>query len=204
MEVSMHQQINIKQFIAKKVRQKRTGFALLYVMLFIFLILVTVVITWATSMAENRLNQRTEGGAEAYQLAQAAIDEGWIKYHDLIGDRCIIDIIDNPGKVGRFLVGESKDVDTDFGSTVSFSDSLKGVYDFRITYEMIPYHITKQQVIEGIGYYQGTKITLKGSVKHDTNLDNEIVFDNSIPPVCESRNHENDTLLIYQTGPSGS
>lgn len=193
------------KLISYNKQNPKPAFALIYVMLFIFLILVTVVITWATSMAENRLNQRAEGGAEAYQLAQAAIDDGWNQYHIEIGNACTpddqipSDLINYPdsGKVKRFLVAEGSYKEENFGASVTLVESMKGVYDYRITGTN-----SSDRVIEGIGYYKGTKITLTGKITNRGSL--RLIGLPGLPPTSCEVNYSQDTMLIYQTGPSGS
>lgn len=191
-------------FKKKNKLNSKSGFALLYVMLFIFLILVTVVITWATSMAENRLNQRTEGGAEAYQLAQAAIDDGWNDYHLKISSTDPLPSETYPDEACKatspkvYRVYQNKNPEAvALGAPVTFAESLVGFYAYRYCTD----NTSLKTTIEGIGYYKGSKITLKSDVKHD---DEETCVGVLPNPVVCTLSHIKDNLLIYQTGPSGN
>ncbi len=190
----------------KKQNNKR-GFALLYVILFVFLIVITVLVTWATSMAESRMHRRTEGTTQAYQLAKAGLDKGWEDYHALpplgIGEENPIPEITIPSNacsnslINRYTIENETLVEAVPFLTegISFSDSIHGVYDYRVCNITDPIEGDKI-LIDGIGYYKGTQVTLRGEINHDN--DNPI-FD--FLGIQIGINHSNDTLFIYQVGP---
>ncbi len=194
-------------------RKSSKGFALLYTILFIFLIVITVLMIWAAGMADIRLQRRSGSSTEAYQLAQNAIEEGWLKYHREIDDDYPMPEVfypdDDPSgsceQVHRvYLDGNPPGTDDVLLSElVPLDRSLAGIYDYRIC-------IAADGVgtIEGIGYYSGSKITLIGDITH-----NDVGFcDGGVganEDNCElvgggtwKLNHNDDTLNIYQVGPS--
>ncbi len=164
--------------------------------------------TWFTGMADIRLARRSEYSTEAMQLAKSAIDEGWVKYKDEIGtDLNIPSVIFPPGvcnttNANYFRNWPDRPAPTPTPTTKplspapSLDETLIGVYDYKICTS------SGATTIEGIGYYKGNKITLKGTVTHS---DVAIMSTNPAPPPDEIQtgwNHDNDTLTIYQTGPS--
>jgi len=150
----------------------RQSFALIYVMLFSALIGITIFATWAAGMSDMRQARTNESSTEAYQLAKSAIDTGWVQYKSAPGADFPDDACGTPTRVQRInpdadLIGRS----TTLQDPILSSESQAGIYDVRVC-------IGPPKFIEGIGYYKGNKITLRGDISAD------------------------DELLIYQKGPS--
>lgn len=177
----------------------RRAFALIYVLLFCVLISLTVFTVWAASMSEVRLARRNENSSQAYQLAKSAIDEGWTQYKAAVGsgidtNKSFPDTAacnsTNP-KVSRYEMASGSVSTPNLQTLPSLDVQKDGVFDFRVCGTSL--------IIEGVGYFQGSKITLKGLIVHPAG---EETCDTSItPPICTS-DHSNDTLNIEQVGPS--
>lgn len=209
----MFKQIYFLQFITHKSRAKHQGFALIYTMLFVMLIVVTVLVSWATAMAEIRLQNRSGYSVQANQLARAAIEDGFVKYKSEIGNSYDIpnvvlpeadDSINsacettNPGTY-RVYVDSSTPVPVNLQTSDSAEHTAQGFYAYRVCTTGASGQTPGTTTIEGIGYYAGTKVTLQGEVKHP----NDIVVDpDPINLIPGSIDHSADTIFIYQTGPS--
>lgn len=193
----------------KKILKKQNGFALIYTLLFITLLLIAASATWLTGMADLRLSGRSSNSVEAYQLAQAAIDDGFVKYKSDIGTNLSRDDTYPTGTnacassgplVHRTIVNADNtltELSTSYRLITTdippLTQTVNGVYDYKIC------TATSVTTIEGIGYYKGSKITLKAVVSHDADTR---IYDSSVPPQQIGWNHPNDYLTIYQTGPS--
>lgn len=194
----------------------RRGFALIYVLLFVVLLLIAVSATWFTGMADLRLSQRSQYSVQATQLAKAGIDDAWLKYKDEIGNLLTIPSVIFPPTAGGIdactdpnpLVRRTQINDDGTLSVVNPDPRLQnsvnlapnGVYDYKICSTAgAPYPST---TIEGIGYYKGSKITLKANVNYNPTA---IMGPDPANPggqIQTGWNHTNDYLTIYQSGPS--
>lgn len=191
----------------KKIKKTNHGFALVYTLLFIVLLLVAVSATWFTGMADLRLSQKSNYSVQAYELAQAGIDDAFVKYKQIIGNADTIPQAVYPDPAGAVDActavnpivhrtvynSDGTTTQTDPRLQVGVNLAVNGAYDYRIC-------SSQPSQIEAIGYYQGSKVTLKATITHDTDA-NERTCDSSVPPVC-TRNHDNDYMTISQVGPS--
>lgn len=182
---------------------KHPAVALIYTILFIVLLMIAVSVSWFTAMSDIRLSQKNQYSVQAYDLARAAIDDGWVRYKAEVGSTNVVsktfpsDACGATSMVQRF--NPNKPVTDDNPETVELqtmldlSQSLVEIYDLRYCW------IAEQEVIEGIGYYQGNKITLKAAVTHNDTCDE---YDAININNCIRWDHSKDYLTIHQTGPS--
>lgn len=172
----------------------KKGFALIYILLFITLLLTAASATWITGMADLRLSQRSSNSVQASELAKSAIDAGFVKYKTDISTNLLRDdTYPTSSQVYRIYLSGTAPAPINLSSIPSLTETTQGVYDYRI---FTPSGVT---TIEGIGYYKGSKITLKAVVNHDA--DTTIMGPNLGDPQI-GWNHPNDYLTTYQTGPS--
>jgi len=191
--------------------KKKPGYALVYTLLFIVLLLITVITTWVIGMADIRMQRRSEYSTEAYQLAKAAIDDGWIRYKNEIGTTNPLPSVTIPSSAcstPSVVVRVNPNVTPATSPTASLSPpplpsaTFEGRYDYRIC------TTAGTTTIEGIGYYRGNKITLKATVNHDHDQEYCDGAIGSTLSECQTNggtwkiNHDGDYLTIFQTGPS--
>lgn len=182
---------------------RSSGFALIYTLLFVVLLLITVSATWLTGMADLRLSQRSNYSVQAYQLAQAGVDDGFVSYKDQVGTAYPVPAITDPtsacgtpSKVFRVNpnVIPATSPSVNLSPPPALADTVEGRYDYRIC------TTGSVTTIEGVGYYKGSKITLKATVTH---VDTPIMgVDAGGNPVRIGTDHNKDYLTTYQTGPS--
>lgn len=184
--------------------RSRRAFALIYTLLFITLLLIAVSATWFTGMADLRLARSNEYSTEATQWAKAGVDDGWLKYVSLIGQKITYtdsEVTFPPSACGATskVVRTNPNVNPVTTSTPNLqpapplSETIEGRYDYRVCTS------GGTTSIEGIGYYKGNKITLKATVTHK---DKELYGDILNPTKVTGLDHSDDYLTIYQAGPS--
>lgn len=194
----------IKLKIKNSAKQK--GFALIYTMLFVILLMITVSTTWITGLADLRLSQNTQFSAEAYQLAQIGMEEGWIKYQKdskttitatvtFPTDAC------NPIDTVKYfrtwpdrnIVPTPTPTPQPLKPAPLLTDTTIGVYDYKIC------TIDTATTIKSIGYYKGSKITLEGTIEKDSSPDCLGWEDPVTRLICNRWDHSDDKLTITQT-----
>ncbi|KKQ18127.1 MAG: hypothetical protein US31_C0009G0026 [Berkelbacteria bacterium GW2011_GWA1_36_9] len=180
----------------------KKGFALIYTLLFITLLLTAVSATWFTGMADLRLSQKSNYSVQAYQLAQSAIDEGYARYKSELGSSADLNVKypDNASCASTNPVVRRTVIDSGGALTTPSPDpqlqvnvnlALNGTYDYRIC----------NTTIYGIGYYKGSKISLKADVSHPP-ASEECTTNNLVNPPVTTCGHSNDYITTSQTGPS--
>lgn len=190
----------------KKHLKNKKGFALIYVLLFITLLLTAASATWVTGMADLRLSQRSSNSVQASELAKSAINEGFVDYKLRIGTGALTPVTYPPNACVGVVNGVgSTVVRTDLNPVATSTPSLKqaltltqtanGIYDYRICPS------GASTIIEGIGYYKGSKVTLSAVVTHANN-ECTTVPDLITGTTITTCDHTNDYLTITQTGPS--
>lgn len=193
--------------IASFLRAKKPAYALIYTLLFIVLLLITISVTWVTGMLDIRMARQSEYSTQAYQMAEAAIESGYAYYRGQIGNSDPVPTVIYPSgacltpavhRVTLNGVGGSTETDTVF---TILPNSTYGAFDFRVCSSNDPQ-------IEGIGYYKGSKITLKAIIVHRAdagfciNPPGGTYPGCNLDPTAKRLNHPKDYITIYQTGPS--
>lgn len=188
-------------------KEKHSGYALLFTLLFIVLLTSAVIAIIAASSADSRLQRSTENSAVSYQLAKQGVEDGWTLYkanrtnsltlpsvHELPTNACLA----TSSAVTRNYPNDSSKTPepVTVQTKVNLADSVKGVYDFKIC----------DDIIYAIGYSSGNKITLKATVDHSIDEINKDASGNSpcggpAPQQPCVRSHLNDTISITQIGP---
>lgn len=197
------------------IKHGHKGFALIYTLLFITLLLVTVSVTWVTGMADLRLAQRSNYSIQAYELAQSAIEAGFVQYKSstMLGSSypfpsdttltfpsgsCTLNASNGYPVHRMTIVDSSGNTTTSDALFTKSSVNLApyGVYDYRICTS------SGSTIIFGIGYYKGSKVSLQAIVSHS---DVPIMGPNPAPPPTQIQtgwNHDADYITINQSGPS--
>lgn len=205
-------------------KTKKSGYALIYTLIFIVLLLIVVVTTWITGMMDIQMARNSEYSTEAYQMAQMGIESGWTYYKSAIGETYSGNQVDpvpqktypdnacsSPSMIRRVdpnTTPTPTETTTALSPVPSTSLTTSGSYDYRICTVAGSPSVT---TIEGIGYFKGVKITLKAVVKHDTPANEEYCANGGNDfPTCTAGGgtpspkvrHPKDYITIYQTGPS--
>jgi len=158
----------------KKYLNKKNGFAMLYVLVFMIIAVMAVVTISLAMVFTIKLNRQSQASLQSYNLALTAVQHGYNKFTangsnaSIPSNACPTA---NYNRVEPALIA-SINTPTPVDLTTPAPDITKPIYDFRVCYVA-----GGNSYIEGIGYYYGYKINLKADII-------------------------SGQLKIYQTGPS--